>query len=87
MHEHGLGVRRDYTLALAYYDLARMNAPAGGDVDQRLNGMPVEVLVFLAKLRFVKNTHATIMHIRHEAIDVLKGREASTTEDHNGTLF
>lgn len=52
MHEHGLGVPRDYDLALIYYDRVRRNVPAvGDDVDQRLNGMPTAVLITIAKLR------------------------------------
>lgn len=53
MYEHGLGVPRDYEAAWAHYDRARKIMPVEGDVDQRMNGVPIEVLVFLAKTRYV----------------------------------
>lgn len=51
MHEHGLGVPRDYDLAWSYYDRARRGSIA--DVDQRLDGMPIELLIALARFRYV----------------------------------
>lgn len=52
MHEHGFGVPRDYDQALIYYDRAR-SSTLDPDMDQRLNGMPIELLVFVAKGRSV----------------------------------
>lgn len=57
MHELGLGVPRNYTLALMHYDRARQNARAGTvvtDHNQGLDGTPVELLIFLAKIRSVR---------------------------------
>lgn len=53
MHEHGLGVPRDYDMAWTYYDRARRNIPDVADVDQRLDGMPIELLIAFARFRCV----------------------------------
>lgn len=52
MHEHGLGVPRDYDLAWTYYDRARRNIADVADVDQRLDGMPIELLIAFARFRY-----------------------------------
>lgn len=53
MHEFGLGVRLDYGKALMFYDRARRSVPSAlADVDQNLNGMPVQLLVSIAKARY-----------------------------------
>lgn len=55
MYEHGLGIPRDYELAWTYYDQARNSEYADDrtDADQGLDGMPIELLVLLAKGRCV----------------------------------
>ncbi|CAM9802888.1 unnamed protein product, partial [Sphacelaria rigidula] len=56
MHEHGLGVSRNYELAWTYYDRARESGHADrSDVNQGLDGMPIELLVLLAKTRLFLN--------------------------------
>lgn len=51
LYEHGLGVPVDYDRALSFYDWARRSLPvAGADVDEDL-GMPIQLLVFIAKAR------------------------------------
>lgn len=57
MSEHGLGVPRNYELAWAYYDRARDSGYADrSDVDQGLDGMPIELLTFFAKGRYYIRT-------------------------------
>lgn len=52
MHEYGLGVRLDYQKALMFYDRARRSVPSAlADVDQNLNGMPIQLLVSIAIAR------------------------------------
>ena len=53
MHEHGLGVPQDYDLAWTYYDRARRNVADVAGVDQRLDGMPIELLIAFARIRYV----------------------------------
>jgi len=53
MHEYGLGVRLDYQKALMFYDRARRSVPSAlADVEQNLNGMPIQLLVSIAKARY-----------------------------------
>ncbi|CAM9979157.1 unnamed protein product [Ascophyllum nodosum] len=63
MYEHGLGVRRDFALAWTYYERARKKALANDGLDQHLSGMPIEVLISLAKLR-VMNVRRSYLRIR-----------------------
>lgn len=51
LYEHGLGVPLDYAKALMFYDRARSVPAAMADVDQGLTGMPIQLLIFLAKIR------------------------------------
>lgn len=48
MHEFGLGVPLDYEKALMFYD--RASSTAAG-VDQHLTGLPIQLVVFIAKTR------------------------------------
>lgn len=48
MHEYGLGVPLDYRKALMFYDRASSTV---ADVDHNLTGMPIQLLVFIAKAR------------------------------------
>lgn len=48
MFEFGLGVPLDYQKALTFYDRASSTV---ADVDQHLNGLPIKLLVFIAKAR------------------------------------
>eukprot|EP00903_Cladosiphon_okamuranus_P018769 g17268.t2 len=52
MHEHGLGVPLDYRKALMFYD--RASSTVAG-VDQNLNGLPIQLLVSIAKARLYLN--------------------------------
>lgn len=62
MHEHGLGVSRNYELAWTYYDRARESGHADrSDVNQGLDGMPIELLVLLAKTRCVEGMAAELV--------------------------
>lgn len=49
MHEFGLGVPLDYRKALMFYDRASSTV---ADVDQNLNGLPIQLLVSMAKARY-----------------------------------
>lgn len=52
MHEFGLGVPQDYAKALMFYDRARGSFPSPvADVDQNLNGMPIQLLISIVKAR------------------------------------
>lgn len=54
MHEFGLGVPLDYAKALMFYDRARGSFPSAvADVDQNLNGMPIQLLVSIVKARYI----------------------------------
>lgn len=54
MHEFGLGVPLDYAKALMFYDRARLSFPSAvADVDQNLNGMPIQLLISIVKVRYV----------------------------------
>lgn len=50
MYEFGLGVPLDYRKALMFYDRASSTV---ADVDQNLNGLPIQLLVSIAKARYV----------------------------------
>ncbi|CAM9568953.1 unnamed protein product [Scytosiphon promiscuus] len=55
IYEHGLGVSVDYDRALSFYDRAHQSVPvAGADVDGNL-GMPIQLLIFIAKARLHLN--------------------------------
>ena len=49
MYEFGLGVPLDYRKALMFYDRASSTV---ADADQFLNGLPVQLLVSIAKARY-----------------------------------
>lgn len=52
MHEFGLGVPPDYRKALMFYDRA---SSAVASVDENLKGLPIQLLVSIAKARYGRN--------------------------------
>lgn len=52
MHEFGLGVPVDHAKALMFYDRARDSSySAVADVEQNLDGMPIQLLMIIVKAR------------------------------------
>lgn len=57
MYEFGLGVHLDYRKALMFYDRASSTV---ADVDQILNGLPIQLLVSIAKARYMYEMITTL---------------------------